>query len=75
MLKLVYPLILVISLLVISVYPAKIPNEDEGRVHHDHVKNFIKPMLIHLIRVYKSKYIFSYIKYKEIERSRSLCRH
>jgi len=36
MLKLVYPLILVISLLVISVYPAKIPNEDEGRVHHDH---------------------------------------
>lgn len=40
MLKLVYPLILVISLLVISVYPAKIPNEDEGRVHHDHVKKF-----------------------------------
>lgn len=71
MLKLVYPLILVISLLVISVYPAKIPNEDEGRVHHDHVKNFIKLMLIHLIKEYlikeyKSKFIFSILNIKKL---------
>lgn len=41
MFKLIYLSTLVMSLLVIFVYTAKIPNEDEGRVIHDHVKNFI----------------------------------